>query len=116
MPFHTRMKELRTQNSVTQRELAEALGIRATAICNYEADRNEPSLEKLVEMAKFFHVSCDYILGLTDSSLPPNTREVSKELEILYSYFRKLTPENQENFKNYAQYLIYIQEKEHQQK
>ena len=45
MNFHLRLKQLRQKKGLTQGELAGILGLKPTAISNYESNRNEPSFE-----------------------------------------------------------------------
>lgn len=60
------MKEQREELALTQRELAEKLGMNAVTYLHYEKGQREPPLSVLADMAKFFGVSVDYLLGLTD--------------------------------------------------
>ena len=62
---------LRTQNSLTQAQLAKKLCISASALGMYEQGRRVPSLELLVKMAQCFHVSLDYLI--TGSEFTPKT-------------------------------------------
>ena len=62
-----RLKELRIEKGLRLRDVAEAMGLTLRAICNYESGIREPSLEMLVKLCKFFDVTSDYLLGLTDS-------------------------------------------------
>ena len=64
--FAQRLKELRTENNLTQTQLAVKLGIRQQSYARYENGEGEPSLDTLVAIAKLFNVSVDYLLGLTD--------------------------------------------------
>ena len=57
-----RLKRLRTGARMTQQELAERLGVSASAIGMYEQGRREPSAILLVQMARLFGVSTDYLL------------------------------------------------------
>ena len=61
-----RLKELREERGLTQRELSAILNLNSVTYLHYEKSQREPSLSVLVDMAKFFDVSCDYLLGLTD--------------------------------------------------
>lgn len=61
-----RLRELRTEKKMTQRQVAEALGINSVTYLHYEKSQREPPLSVLADMAKFFGVSTDYLLGLTD--------------------------------------------------
>ena len=57
-----RIAALRRQAGMSQRELAAALAVSTSAIGMYEQGRREPSADRLVAMAKLFHVSTDYLL------------------------------------------------------
>ena len=61
-----RLKELRQEKELTQKELADALKINSVTYLHYEKSQREPPLLLLAEMARFFDVSVDYLLGLTD--------------------------------------------------
>ena len=64
------LKELRTSLKFTQKHVAGKLGITQQAYANYESDKREPDREMLKKLAELFNCSVDYILGITDSSLP----------------------------------------------
>ena len=57
-----RLKELRKNRSLTQRELAKELGISASALGMYEQDRREPDYETLMNICNYFQVSSDFLL------------------------------------------------------
>ena len=61
-----RLKELREERGLTQRQLAERLGINSVTYLHYEKDQREPPLALLTDFAKFYGVSVDYLLGLKD--------------------------------------------------
>ena len=61
-----KLKELREERGLTQKQLATALGLNSVTYLHYEKDQREPPLSLLVEFAKFFDVSIDYLLGLKD--------------------------------------------------
>lgn len=61
-----RLKELREEKGLTQKEVAERLIIHSVTYLHYEKSQREPPLKLLAEMANFFDVSTDYLLGLTD--------------------------------------------------
>jgi len=65
--FAQRLRELREEKQVTQKNLAEILGLNSrTTITNYEQNDREPDFETLIKIAKYFEVSIDYLLGQTD--------------------------------------------------
>ena len=64
--FPERLKELRLEKELTQRELAKQTGLSRSAIAFWEHCERIPSAEAVVTLAKFFGVSADYLLGLED--------------------------------------------------
>ena len=62
-----RIKDLREDNDLTQREVAEYLHIRQNTYSQYETGHRQVSIEVLIALAKFYKTSTDYILGLTDN-------------------------------------------------
>ena len=61
-----RLKELREERNLTQKQVANALKINSVTYLHYEKAQREPPLLLLAEMAAYFNVSGDYLLGLTD--------------------------------------------------
>lgn len=61
-----RLKNLREEKGYTQRQLAEMLGINSVTYLHYEKEQREPPLELLADIAAFYGVTVDYLLGLTD--------------------------------------------------
>lgn len=61
--FQERLKELRKQSGLTQREMAEKLFVAQPSYLRYENGTSEPSQENLVRIANLFDVSIDYLLG-----------------------------------------------------
>lgn len=62
--FGDRLKELRLQNGMTQKELGDKIGITKSVVSFYELRERTPSPEVLVKLAAIFHVSSDYLLGI----------------------------------------------------
>ncbi|MGN0520936.1 MAG: helix-turn-helix domain-containing protein [Candidatus Fimenecus sp.] len=68
MTYSERLRGLREDRDLTQTQLAEILHTSQKAISNWENGRNEPPYDILIKYAKFFGVSADYLLGITDKS------------------------------------------------
>ena len=64
--FVKRLLELLDENDITQIELAKQIGITNVTISRYIGGERKPRIEIVVKMAGFFHVSTDYLLGLSD--------------------------------------------------
>ena len=65
--FAERLRELRTEKGLRLIDVGNAVGITLRAVCNYESGAREPSLDTLILLCKFFEVTADYLLGLSDS-------------------------------------------------
>ena len=59
-----RLKELRLDNSLSQSQLAKELGITQSTIAKWESSERIPSLEFLIKIAKTYHCSIDWLIGL----------------------------------------------------
>ncbi len=62
----TRLKTLRIEKQLSQKQLADELNTTNSSICDWECGRAEPDIDTLINIAKFFEVSVDYLLGLED--------------------------------------------------
>jgi methanogenic corrinoid protein MtbC1 len=67
--FATRLRELRVEAQLRQKDLADALGVAQTTIANYEQGARFPDETNLRRIADHFNVSLDYLLGRTDVNL-----------------------------------------------
>ncbi len=64
--FGQRLVEVRTESNLTQTQLAQEFGVSQTCIGKWEKGTRNPSLDDLIMVAKYFNVTTDYLLGLTD--------------------------------------------------
>lgn len=64
--FSVRLKELRTEKGLSQRDLANATKLSQSAIVHWENNRRVPSADIIIIFARYFGVSADYLLGLED--------------------------------------------------
>ena len=62
--FGERLRELRKEKNIGQIELARILGVGKSIISLWETNQCEPTLSKLISIAKFFDVTIDYLAGL----------------------------------------------------
>ena len=65
------LSELRRDKHMTQKELASELHVTSGTISNYEKGVHTPEIEKVIDLAKYFQVSLDYLLGLSTHNLFP---------------------------------------------
>ncbi len=62
--FPERLKELRIERGLSQRELAKETHLSQSAIVHWENNRRVPSADVIIVFAQFFGVSADYLLGM----------------------------------------------------
>lgn len=61
-----RLRVLRKELNLRQEDAAKALGLSTNGYQRYELDQRDPDAPVLVAMAELFHVSADYLLGLSE--------------------------------------------------
>lgn len=104
--FGERLKQLRIEKGLYQKDLAKILGVSAGAIGMYENNKRTPDFELLIKIAKFFDVSIDYLLCQTDIRKPIAKRIYTPEelIDILPEEYRELF--KKQNFK----YVKFVKE------
>lgn len=73
MNFSSNLKKLRAQMGLSQKILAERLGVTKSMVSYYESQERNPSPDVLIRCSRIFHVSADYLLGLD----PKETIDIS---------------------------------------
>jgi transcriptional regulator with XRE-family HTH domain len=91
MPFSgERLKAIREQRGLTQRELAALVGTTPIQLSRYENDKMEPSAKYVELLAKHLEITSDYLLGLTDD---PRKRfgdtEIAEDERLMIDIFRR---------------------------
>ena len=64
--FALRLKELRVEKGLSMKQLAKEINTTDAAISNWENEINEPKISYLKNIATFFNVTSDYLIGLED--------------------------------------------------
>lgn len=64
--YGERLRELRESKKLTQKQLAEKLGLNQQDISRYETEQIDLSTEMIRKFCEFFEVSSDFLLGFTD--------------------------------------------------
>ncbi|WP_043883799.1 helix-turn-helix domain-containing protein [Caldanaerobacter subterraneus] len=109
--FSQRLRQLREEKGLLQKDVAKILGITPSAYGYYEQGKREPSMEVLKKLSDFFNVSIDYLLGRTDIRSPVdeiteavsddpelfefwNTLKEREDLKLLFKQTKKLSPKD----------------------
>ena len=77
MEYYDRIREIRIKNGKTQQELATLLGTSQQAYLKYEKGINEMPVRRIIKLCRYYNLSADYLLGLTDGPTPLNPEEDS---------------------------------------
>lgn len=64
--FKKRLKELRKEKQLTQKQLATILNKSETGYASWEQGLSEPCINDLINICKYFNVTLDYLVGLTE--------------------------------------------------
>lgn len=67
MTFSERLIYLRKERKISQKKIAEAIGMSEQAYQKYEYNKREPAYQKLIAIAEYFNVSIDYLVGRTEN-------------------------------------------------
>jgi len=101
--FKDRIRQLRLENGWLQKELAEKIGVKRTAITGYENGSREPDIEKLISLSNIFSCSVDFLLGKTDNKSSKYTVAIDKsklneinldDLDKIKDLIKKLKQQN----------------------
>ena len=68
--FGQRLREIRTNNHETQKDLADFLGVAKNSISEIENGKRTTTAEKIALICRHYRVSFDYLLGLSDDPPP----------------------------------------------
>lgn len=97
------LRELRNQRNLTQREVAEQLGVTQQTYAYYELGQRKPEQQTLIRLADFFEVSADYLLGRTENPSPINDRSAASFAPGVS--YEDLPPEAVQQLKDYEAFL-----------
>ena len=99
MTIAERIKKLRCDSDISQAELARRLGVTRSSVNAWELGLNMPTTQYVVEMARLWHVTTDYLLGVSNRqsiSLTGMGDEERKLLYLLLNYFKTHRTRKQE--------------------
>ena len=89
-----RIKEARQAANLTQRQLAEMLGIKDATLSGYEVGAHDPKSNTLIEMARICNTTVDYLLGIDEEIQPADVGELSEDEREFITGFASLSTSN----------------------
>lgn len=97
--FGELLKSLRINAGLTQKQLADKLGVSKNAVSYYEKSLRCPSSDILIRIARVFRVSADFLLGLDNGRQTFDLSElIEREREFLRGVYRFLCDKERENY------------------
>ena len=79
--MYKRIRDLREDKDLTQKKVGELLNMSQTGYNQYEIGKNDIPTKILIELARIYDTSIDYILGITDER-KPYPRNIKKQLQF----------------------------------
>ena len=64
--FSERLMELRKEKGLSQATVAKDLGVSLGIVCYWETNKRDPTASNIAKVARYFNVTSDYLLGLSD--------------------------------------------------
>ena len=95
MQFYQRLRDLREDSDKTQKNIADHLGILQGEYQRYASGEREIPFHMVIELAKFYDVSIDYIAGLTNDKRGLTVSSLSDSETALINSFRTLSAQDQ---------------------
>ena len=110
MGIPERLVEIREANGYTRKKLAEELGRPYATVTKYETGEREPGHTYIIEIAKKFGVTTDYILGIEKSPAPAEADTGDKRLDGIIENYHQLNEAGKDDLAKHAEHLTYIPE------
>lgn len=86
MTFGEKLKEIRKDIGITQKELANKIGVKRTTVAGYETKGKEPSYQTLIKIARALDCSLDYLLGYVEENEEKiKSKNINSDLENFYN-------------------------------
>lgn len=89
-----KLKTLRIENKMTQKQVADRIGLAISAVSSYESGSRYPSYDVLIKLANMFHVSTDYLLNMTSRRTIDISDLSEDEIELISQLVNKLRQNN----------------------
>ncbi len=101
-----RLRELREAKHINQQKLAVELSITQAAVSKYELGLSEPDITMLKNIANYFNVSVDYLIGFSDLPIQCTKSDIPTEELNLIKDYRRLNTIQKEKAQAYLQGLL----------
>ena len=94
--FGENLKQLRKSRNLTQKELGGRVGLSKAVVSKYENSLGYPSFDVLVSLAEFFHVSTDYLLGISKGKTVDVSKLTNSQIDAVCGIIAEFERANQQ--------------------
>lgn len=101
-----RLKLLREERGLYQKDLAKILNVSVPAVNQYENGKRDMSTETLMTLAEYFNVTTDYLLGKSNERNPSNLDSDKINIGLSKKDYNPPTKEQQEKIEEFAKFVL----------
>lgn len=105
-----KLKELREERGLLQREVAEQLQVKRTTYCAWENNDNQIDFENLKKLADFYNVTVDYLIGYEPTehnmSVVNNALKFAQDIGLTDEKIQNMTPRQKDKIKKLIEIAI----------
>lgn len=112
MEFGKVLRDLRERSRITQKQLADSLGVSKATISLYELQERMPSADILISVSSYFHVSVDYLLGFDQIKRADLSGLNDEDIEAVNGLIEVLRSKNQKYVKQMSQKKMEVSKQE----
>ena len=106
--FPKKLATARKKRGISQKQAAAALGVSQALLSHYEKGIRECGLDFVVKVSKYYGVSCDYLLGISDEADTDDRQEIVRVLSTVLSVLSKTGGAQSEKYcKTYVDLAVY---------
>lgn len=105
-----KIKEARERAGLSQKQLADILGVAPNTFHGYESGKHDPKSKLLAEIAIACSVTVDFLLGIDESTKPAeaDTGDEDARRKVLIGYYNQLNKSGKQELVDYAEGLTYM--------
>ncbi|QWG33335.1 helix-turn-helix domain-containing protein [Bacillus mycoides] len=107
--FGNILRDLRKEKKITQKELAQTLKLSESTIGMYERNERQPDYDTLNQIANYFEVTTDYLLGRAVSYKKDTSEDIFNDpkLGLWFKDIKLASPEKQEELKKFWEFILH---------
>lgn len=109
MAFYQRLRDLKEDSDMTQKQVADIIGVSINHYGKYERGETDIPFEKAIILAEYYNVSLDYLAGRTNNQKGIYSPTLTAEEEQFLEIFRELTERNKGKLELFLEQVVETQ-------